>query len=128
MFHIPAPERGEESWWVLVLNRGELRCCSLRIVEGEPPAVSLIWLFTFSTQPQPCAAEQSPCWTCVFSACSPAADPCSRSAMARRPLVSCACCQTESLSPRAVLLFQTDFSRKEQLLPAPVVLLSWPLL
>lgn len=40
------------------------------------------------------------------------------------------CCQTQSLTPQAVLLFKCTehFSRKEQLLPALVVLLSWPLL
>lgn len=40
------------------------------------------------------------------------------------------CCQTERLAPQAVLLFKRTerFGRKEQLLPALVVLLSWPLL
>lgn len=39
-------------------------------------------------------------------------------------------CQTESLAPQAMLLFKLTehFSRKEQLLPALVLLLSWPLL
>lgn len=74
----------------------------------------------------------------VFSVCSPAADPCSCPTTAGKTLLvrwvrqACPlhCCRTESLTPQAVLLFKRTehFSRKEQLLPALVVLLSWPLL
>ncbi len=51
-------ERKEKSRRVLVLNRDELSYCTHRVVEGKSPATSLIWLFTFSTQPQPCTIEQ----------------------------------------------------------------------
>lgn len=74
---------------------------------------------------------------CGFPVCSSAAEPCSRPTMVENPFL-CAgvrqacplhCCQTTNLTPQATLKWtESKRSRKEQLLPALLVLLSRPLL
>lgn len=111
--------------------------CRRRVVEGESLATSLIWLFNFSAQP--CTALLYMCFRCARLQMTHALIPRQqqKNTTKKTLLVSWVrqacplhCCQTKILTPHAVLLFKRmkHFSRKEQLLPAPVVVLSWPLL
>lgn len=91
----------------------------------------------FSAQPRSRTVDR-PRWTCVFWVLAISWPALSSHDGGEKPSLwaevgrACPlhCCQTKSLTRRVVLLFKrtTHFSRKEQLLPAPVVLLSWPLL
>lgn len=119
-----------ESWWIEV----SCSCCG---VEDESPAASLIWLFTFSIRPKPSTIQHRPCWICFFRAfvcCWPVLlshDSRKTFLLSRvRRALHLHSYKAESLTPHVPLLFNwtEHFSRKEQLLPALVVLLSWPLL